>query len=94
MNNDPYNTSDRNAAPPHDPSSTPQSSQTSCTHVQSTPFTFTPKPKPAYKPLDALFAWLSIAVGFLLVKAMPVTKSTLGGMLFLCLRYCFGGLYL
>ena len=57
-------------------------------------YTPTPKEKPQYHGMDALFAWLSIAVGFLFVRAMPVTQNSLGGMLFLLVLYAFGGLYL
>lgn len=57
-------------------------------------YTPTPKEKPQYRGMDTLFAWLSIAVGFLFVRAMPVTQNSLGGMLFLLVLYAFGGLYL
>lgn len=54
----------------------------------------TQRPKPSYRALDALFAWLSILVGFLFVRVMPVTRTPLGAILFLVLLYAFGGIYL
>ena len=50
--------------------------------------------KPKFKPSDALFAWLSIAVGYLFVRAMPVTATPTGGMLFLWLLFAFGAAFL
>lgn len=53
-----------------------------------------PSVKPTYRGRDALFAWLSIAVGFLFVRTMPLHKTTLGALLFFLLLYAFGGAYL
>lgn len=57
-------------------------------------FQITPVVKPSYQGMDALFAWLSIAVGFLFVRAMPLNRTTLGSVLFFLVLYAFGGLYL
>ena len=54
----------------------------------------TPVVKPNYRGIDALFAWLSIAVGFAFVRAMPLNRTTLGSVLFFLLLYAFGGIYL
>lgn len=83
-----------------DPQNTPHVQETGnnyTPYVQIPPYMrggYTPKEKPQYRGIDALFAWLSIAVGFLFVRAMPVTQNALGGMLFLILLYVFGGIYL
>jgi len=53
-----------------------------------------PTLKPTYRTKDALFAWLSIAVGFAFVRAMPLNRTTLGALLFFVLLYAFGGIYL
>lgn len=50
--------------------------------------------QPKFAGIDALFAWLSILVGFLFVRAMPVTATPLGGMLFLWLLFAFGAVFL
>ena len=57
-------------------------------------FQTTPVIKPTYQGLDALFAWLSIAVGFAFVRTMPLNRTTLGSVLFFLLLYAFGGIYL
>ena len=45
------------------------------------------KAKPCYLPIDSLFALLSLILGFLFIKALPVTKSSLGAMLCLLSWY-------
>lgn len=57
-------------------------------------FQVTPMIKPTYRGVDVLFAWLSVAVGFLFVRAMPLNQTTLGSLLFFLLLYAFGGIYL
>ncbi len=57
-------------------------------------FQTTPVIKPMYQGFDALFAWLSIAVGFAFVRAMPLNRTTLGSIFFFLLLYAFGGIYL
>ena len=54
----------------------------------------TPRAKPTYHMRDILFAWLSIAVGILFVRAMPLNRTTLGALLFFVVLYAFGGVYL
>lgn len=75
----------------------PQSAQTrqELPYLYGTPFTVQPPAeKPHFKGVDALFAFLSVAVGYLFVRSMPVTDTPLGGMLFLWLLFCFGIGYL
>ena len=55
-------------------------------------FTVTPKPKIA--PIDTLFAWLSILVGFFLIVAFPLHRNTLGSLLMLWVLFAFGAIYL
>ncbi len=57
-------------------------------------YQFTPTVKPTYRTRDALFAWLSIFVGFLFVRAMPLHRTTLGALLFFMLLYAFRAVYL
>ena len=54
----------------------------------------TQKPKPIYKGVDTLFAWLSIVVCFLLVRSFPVVENTLGGVLTTLLLFGFATCYL
>ena len=75
----------------------PQSAQTrqELPYLYGTPFTVQPPAeKPHFKGVDALFAFLSVVVGYLFVRSMPVTDTPLGGMLFLWLLFCFGIGYL
>lgn len=51
-------------------------------------------PKPIFSGLDTLFAWLSIVVGFLFVRMLPVVQNTLGALLFAWLLFGFAALYL
>ena len=53
-----------------------------------------PTRRTAYSLLDSVFAWSSIAVGFLLIRALPVWKHPLGVMLAVCLLFGFGTAYL
>lgn len=50
--------------------------------------------RPHVGKLDTVFAWCSIAVGFLLVQILPVTQNPLGSVLFVWLLFAFGGIYL
>lgn len=58
------------------------------------PYRAPQRPKPSFAGLDTLFAWLSIVVGFLFVRTLPVVQNTLGGILFTCLLFAFGACYL
>ena len=49
--------------------------------------------RPIVSPLDTCFAWCSIAVGFLFVRAFPIATNTLGGMLTVWLLFGFATLY-
>lgn len=100
MNYDPKNNVPQNSEPKQTPASpqppfyqgTAQTPPTSQVHPY---FKITPPvAKPNYRGTDALFAWLSVAVGFLFVRAMPLNQTTLGSLLFFLLLYAFGGLYL
>jgi len=53
-----------------------------------------PDRRTVYSLLDSVFAWSSIAVGFLLIRALPVWKHPLGVMLAVCLLFGFGTAYL
>lgn len=97
------NTTNNNQTPPNSgggPSFT-QGSQSPYTGF-SYPFeshtsSFQPRPqapKPIYQGIDTLFAWLSIIVGFLFVRTLPVVQNTLGGFLMTCLLFAFGACYL
>lgn len=50
--------------------------------------------KPQYQPIDTLFALLTVLLGFLLVKATPIAKNTLGACLCLISCYILGFVYL
>lgn len=97
MNYDPQNNAPQNGEPQQAPT-TPPFYQGACQQpsmLQNQPyFQITPVVKPSYQGMDALFAWLSIAVGFLFVRAMPLNRTTLGSVLFFLVLYAFGGLYL
>ena len=51
-----------------------------------------PQP-PKITKTDIVFAWCSIAVGFLFIRALPVAYYTLGGMLIAWLLFGFATLY-
>ena len=53
-----------------------------------------PSRRPVYSLPDSVFAWASIAVGFLLIRALPVWKHPLGAVLAVCLLFGFGTAYL
>ena len=97
MNYDPQNNAPQNGEPQQAPT-TPPFYQGACQQpsmLQNQPyFQIPPVVKPSYQGMDALFAWLSIAVGFLFVRAMPLNRTTLGSVLFFLVLYAFGGLYL
>ncbi len=97
MNYDPQNNAPQNGEPQQAPT-TPPFYQGACQQPSMLPnqpyFQMTPVVKPSYQGMDALFAWLSIAVGFLFVRAMPLNRTTLGSVLFFLILYAFGGLYL
>ncbi len=81
----------------HDPNShNAQEPFSKTENPQYPPYYQPPKPsvKPSYRTGDVLFAWLSIAVGFLFARAMPMNQTTLGAFLFVLLLYAFGGIYL
>ena len=94
MNYNPKNNAPQNS----EPQTTPpfyQGAHPQTGTPQSHPyFQITPVAKPSYRGIDALFAWLSIAVGFLFVRAMPLNHTTLGSVFFFLVLYAFGGLYL
>lgn len=50
--------------------------------------------KPTYCARDNVFALLSIIVGFLFVRTLPVVQNTLGGILFMLLLFTFSAIYL
>ncbi len=84
-------------APPTTPSTPPfYQGAYSQTDAPQNPLYLQPTPvvKPTYHGIDALFAWLSITVGFAFVRAMPLNRTTLGSVLFFLLLYAFGGIYL
>ena len=61
----------------------------------NTPWYATPQaPKISYSTMDGLFAWLSLLLGFLTIRALPISRYPLGGMLVLVLLFAFGGVYL
>lgn len=61
------------------------------------PFSHVPsyaEPKPPTTTLDSVFAWLSLAVGYLAVQAMPIVSHTLGALLAAWLLFLFCSVYL
>ena len=52
-----------------------------------------PQAQSPYSKYDTLFAWLSVLMGFLLARALPVTQNTLGGTLMICLFFVFALTY-
>lgn len=51
-------------------------------------------PKPPVALADSIFAWLSLVVGYLAVRAMPIVSHTLGGVLVTWMLFLFCTLYL
>ena len=49
-----------------------------------------PDLKPIYQPIDSLFALISLLLGFLFIKAIPVIQNPLGAMLCLLSWYLLG----
>ncbi len=67
------------------------------TTAPSFPFSQTPplrRSERVFSSVDRIFVWLSIAVGYLLIAALPLSRTPLGSMLTLMLLYAFGGIYL
>lgn len=69
----------------------PQGSGPSFPYYQTPP---PKKPRRVFCAADRTFVWLSILMGYLLIAALPLSKTPLGSMLALMLLYAFGGLYL
>lgn len=59
----------------------------------TSPWEATMRQKPQFSTLDTLFAWCTIAVGFLFIRALPIARYTLGGMLIAWLLFGFATLY-
>ncbi len=51
------------------------------------------KQNPDYKIFDTVYAWISLLVGFLFVKTLPVNENTTGAILFLILLSVFAVAY-
>lgn len=53
-----------------------------------------PKPKPVFTPRDTVFAYLSLAVGYLFAISLPASRTPLGTTLAILLLYLFGAVHL
>ncbi len=55
---------------------------------------FSASPEYRYSGFDTLFAWISLIVGFLISKSLPVVENSLGGMIVVLVLFAFGIAYI